>query len=145
MDKFDQMEQKCRDEFDNRTASGIQSIYYVDYKTEKYDSVDCIYGSGATEYAAELKLRDHNSSKTWPGCPEGWIFEKVKYDALMEHKYKGKIYVVMFNDVTCFWDVGNLNLEWFEGSYSGTHDRSYKKKKIVTYLQLKDASHIIRN
>ena len=119
---------------------------------DRHESWDCIYSDEKNRCLGEIKVRKRFSHET-PGGKRGWIFEKTKYDELMNshigrliaHIRLKTVFIVFFFDCVAIWDVSKLKdsdfaPEWLkERSVDGTE--SYRNKD-VTFLQLEDAKII---
>jgi hypothetical protein len=143
LNAFEEFEKTCREDFVMRTTTGVTTIYDIQFEQDPYSRVDCTFQSGFTEYVSELKIRSYEHSKTWNNQP-GFVFEYIKWSALKDHKVHNKLFIIIFNDCVCIWNIGEMNLKWKDEWLSSTHNRSSKKLKKVCYLELKDCSHIYK-
>lgn len=134
MDKFTKAELEGRNVWNTTLSGRIEDIKFTE---SKYDPVDgYLTGKTGTEVVFELKKRDINSG-TYE--KEGYIIEKVKYDALMDNYRKTNhipYYVNIFNDCIKMWDIRDLKPD-FETKYcTATTAENYKKggKPKLVYL-----------
>lgn len=143
---YQKAETKCRKQFSEFVASANTQLWNLIYQKDDFESTDVIMMSGACDVIAELKIRDYYHTKTWNGMPEGWVFEKLKFDALMSSIYSDKYFIIIFRDKVVVWNIESLKnkIKWQidmlrKSSVGGSLE---KKEKEVTYLPIEWASHI---
>lgn len=146
---YKKAENKCRNlftQFVKKMSTG--SIWDIKYEqANMYSRTDGYYMSAFTEVITELKVRDYNHTNTWNGRPEGWVFEKIKYDALMASEVKDKTFIIIFRDKVCIWNIDQMkDIKWQDELLSSNSvnnpGKSSKRIKTVTYLKIEQASHI---
>lgn len=140
-------EQECREAFLNWTLKNRVDIWDIDFRQDEYDSVDCCYFSASSIVICELKKRKHSYKMNWPGQPEGFIFESIKYDAMMASGIRNKQFIVIFEDAVVVWDIDELKYKKFNWMYKMLSKNRFCREKVlkcVTYLTLEMASHIYK-
>lgn len=146
MNEYQKYEQTCREHF-TAWAKTQPTIYDIEYETNDYCSTDATYYSGFTKTKVELKKRKHLHTKKWEGRPDGFIFEKTKYDDLMlATDCPDKTFITIFLDKVVIWNIGVMNLEFKPDLLSkntANNPKNEKKLKDVVYLTIEQASHII--
>lgn len=143
MDKFTKAELEGRTVWNTTLSGRIEDIKFTE---SKYDPVDgYLTGQTGTEVVFELKKR-YNNSKDYE--KEGYIIEKVKYDALMDSYKKTNhipYYVNIFQDCIKMWDIRELKPS-FETKYcTATTAENYKKggkPKLVHLIKTEPTSTI---
>ena len=143
MSENEKLEQTCRETFLSWTLTN-EAIWDVYFTPGKWDRTDCTYFSGITPVICELKKRKHLHTTRWNGRPDGFVFEKIKFDALMSSPITSKHFVVIFLDKIVIWDIASLknDLVWNKEMLSSDHTCSNDVEKTTCYLTIKQASHI---
>lgn len=103
------------------------------FKNDPYDfaCTSGTTGSSSIEFVGEIKVRDHFQDN----CPEGWILEQKKLNALLALN-KPSLYINFFHDGYAIW---RLNQEMI----LDLKPEIFMEKKVF-YLPLSKASEIHR-
>lgn len=137
---YDRDDEAGRKEWEQIISGCVKDYYFTPIK----DYVDCfLTGNTDTTYAVEIKKRKGHLSTDFNGQ---WILEKKKYNNILqrmreEHQDRS-LYINIFEDLICAWDITDLQPEWYDDYFSKTTTTNYKKgevKKSVTYLKPEDA------
>ena len=119
---------------------------------DRHESWDVIFSDEKNRCLGEIKVRKRFSHET-PGGKKGWIFEKTKYDELMNshigrliaHVRLKTVFIVFFFDCVAIWNVADIKESDFAPEWlkcTSVDGREEYKFKDVVFLQLEDAKII---
>jgi hypothetical protein len=123
-------------------------IDHVYFNKDQFNQTDIFYMSGYAQTVAELKTRDYSYTQTWNGTPNGWIFEKGKWNefkAINKTAHTYSAYINIFQDAMVIWDLTFMKEEDFEWRWKKCQKNHLCKEKVwkeVCYLPVSKASHI---
>lgn len=140
-DKFQQLENKGRELFQQLITTQNLFIWDCDYSIDKYDRVDVCYFSGATITTGEIKTREYSSTRF-----KSWLIEKSKFDELHQRLsgdvVQAAVYINIFSDnTTLIWNLNDITPIWKQELHWENHKKERKVLKWVAYLPTSGASH----
>ena len=145
---YDILETQGRKLFMEFLAKEPTEIDYIYFNKDQFNCTDVYYMSGYSQVVAEIKTRDYDHTMTWRGTPEGWIFEKGKWNefkAINKTAHTYSHYVNIFRDAMVVWDLTHMKEEDMGWKWKLTNKNHLCKEKVwkeVCYLPLNKASHI---
>lgn len=129
-------------------ALNLPEVDHIHFTQGQFNSTDIYYMSGYAETFSELKTRDYKHTQRWNGTPDGWIFEKHKWNelkAINATAHTHSTYINIFQDAMVVWDLTHMKEEemgWFWKKTNKNHLCQEKIWKEVCFLPISKASHI---
>lgn len=144
-DAFGKAEQKGRKIwYDFLTKEYPDILEYIEFTPTKYDKVDGYMKLKGNDkiITFEIKRRNILSTATKADgtkyADEGYILEKIKYDALWKDYQKGNDgwYINIFDDCMMIWDISTIlpTFEWV--NCTGTTVVNYQKGAVPKLCHL---------
>lgn len=127
-DAFGKAEQVGRQTWYNLITNGNYNIDELYFTPSKYDRVDGYMKAPNADCSVWFEIKRRNIKST-DYEEEGYILEKIKYDALSEKYRNGDLgwYINIFDDCIKIWDVSLITpkFEWM--NCTATTVKNYKK------------------